>query len=81
MMELFDMAKLSDEERKRHQSQASIKYDASNTTRVFIKLNLITDADIISYLQTVSNKQGLFKQLIRSHMSSAGFVYSPTEEE
>lgn len=41
------------------------RYDAKNTLRVNIKLNRNTDSDIIDYLNSVDNKQGLFKKLIR----------------
>ena len=33
--------------------------------RVFIKLNLKTDADILEQLEKVGNKQGYIKELIR----------------
>ena len=51
------------------QSKASIKYNASNVKQVKINLNLRTDADIIEYLQTTDNVQGLIKSLIRKEMS------------
>lgn len=41
------------------------KYDQNNTTKVSLKLNVKTDADIIEYLSKVENKQGTIKQLIR----------------
>jgi hypothetical protein len=41
------------------------KYDQNNTTKVSLKLNINTDADIIEYLSKVDNKQGTIKQLIR----------------
>lgn len=41
------------------------KYDQDNTTRVSLKLNNKTDADILEYLESVDNKQGTIKQLIR----------------
>jgi len=59
----------------------NIKYDADNTTRVFIKLNHRTDADILAYLATVSNRQGLIKELLRARMAEEGFVYTPSEQE
>lgn len=52
------------------------KYDtqtawkASNTTRVVINLNHRTDADLLHYLETVPNRQGLLKQLLRKHIAS-----------
>lgn len=48
------------------QSQASIKYDRDNTKRIFIKLNINTDKDILEHLEYKSNKQGYIKELIRN---------------
>lgn len=45
------------------------KYDQSNTIKVSLKLNIKTDADIIEYLDSVENKQGTIKQLIRNEIS------------
>lgn len=44
-------------------------YDTANTIKVSLKLNKKTDADIISYLDSVENKQGTIKQLIRNEIS------------
>ena len=49
-------------------SKNSIKYDKENTKRVYIKLNKNTDKDILDYLESVSNKQGYIKELIRKDM-------------
>lgn len=51
------------------QKRAKAKYDRENTKQVMLKLNLKTDADIISYLEGVGNVQGLIKQLIRREIS------------
>lgn len=48
------------------------KYDAENTTRIALKLNLVTDADIIEYLEKSGNKQGTIKQLIREEIKRQG---------
>jgi hypothetical protein len=45
------------------------KYDENNTTRVQLKLNNKTDADILAYLDSVENKQGTIKQLIRNEIN------------
>lgn len=45
------------------------KYDQNNTINVSLKLNIKTDADIIEYLESVDNKQGTIKQLIRNEIS------------
>lgn len=50
------------------ESIASMKYDSTNTTRVYIKLNTKNDADIIEYLNKQGNKQGYIKELIRKDM-------------
>lgn len=41
------------------------KYDKENTVQVRLKLNKKTDADIIEKLNSVENKQGYLKNLIR----------------
>ena len=46
------------------------RYDAVNTQRVFIKLNLKTDADILAALDAQPNKQGYIKQLIRNDIKT-----------
>lgn len=56
--------------------RASAKYDKANTKSVFLKLNIKTDADILEYLETVGNKQGYIKGLIRKDMNNA-----PDEDE
>lgn len=47
------------------QMRANAKYDANNTLQVKMKLNKTTDADIITKLESVKNKQGYIKELIR----------------
>ena len=51
------------------------KYDAANTTGVYLKLNLKTDSDILEKLSSVPNRQGYIKQLIRQDI--AGSVPTP----
>ena len=46
------------------------KYDKNNTTRVSIKLNNNTDSDILEFLESVENKQGLIKELLRKEIKS-----------
>ena len=50
------------------QKRASIKYDALNTTRLYVRLNNKTDADILEHLDQIENKQGYVKNLIRKDM-------------
>ena len=45
--------------------RAQDKYDRSNTVQVHLKLNLYTDKDILDRLNSVPNKQGYIKDLIR----------------
>lgn len=47
------------------------KYDSTHTQRVYIKLNLQTDADILDHLDKQPSKQGYIKALIRADMARA----------
>lgn len=47
------------------QARASEKYDAAHTVQIKMKLNTGTDADILTRLASVPNKQGYIKSLIR----------------
>ena len=47
------------------QKRAVAKYDAENTRKIVLKLNNGTDADILKRLDTVGNRQGYIKRLIR----------------
>lgn len=58
-------------ETSKAQIRASAKYDAANTVQVKIKLNKNTDDDIIKLLNSVPNKQGYIKELIREDMKKA----------
>ena len=42
------------------------KYDSTHTVQVKLKLNITTDADILEILNSVENKQGYIKELIRA---------------
>ena len=53
-------------------TKASAKYDANNTKRISLKLNLKTDADILQKLQDVPNTQGYIKELIRKDLANNG---------
>ena len=44
------------------------KWCKDNTKGVFLKLSKNTDADILSWLSDISNKQGYIKELIRADM-------------
>ena len=47
------------------QLRAQAKYDKDNTVQIKLKLNKRTDSDILEILNSVSNKQGYIKELIR----------------
>lgn len=46
-----------------------MKYDSKNTERIYLKLNKKTDADILTHLENLENKQGYIKQLIRNDIN------------
>ena len=45
--------------------KAVSKYDATHTRQIKLKLNIETDNDILEKLDSVNNKQGYIKSLIR----------------
>lgn len=47
------------------QLKAQAKYDAENTRQIHLKLNRRTDDDVLKKLDSVLNKQGYIKNLIR----------------
>ena len=47
------------------QKRASAKYNADKTTLVTLRLNHNTDKDILDWLESLDNKQGYIKDLIR----------------
>ena len=51
-------------------SKAQIKYDKANCRDIRIKLNKKTDADILKKLDSVQNKQGYIKELIRENIKN-----------
>lgn len=61
------MSKYYNEASKRAQA----KYDKANTAGLYLKLNIVTDADILERLEAVKNgegKQGYIKRLIRQDL-------------
>lgn len=68
--EELEMA-LSEEERKRSRVKASAKYDKANTFMASFKLNYTTDADIIKHLESIPNRQGYIKDLIRRDIADS----------
>lgn len=59
-----EMKKEAMEKRLAYQAQ----YDKDNTTQVKFKLNNKTDEDILTFLNSLPNKQGYIKALIREDM-------------
>lgn len=53
--------------KKEYEPQA--RYDANNTKQIRLKLNTKTDADILKRLESVDNKQGYIKELIRKDIA------------
>lgn len=49
-------------------AKAREKYDKANTRMINFKFNLKTDADILAKLDSIPNKQGYIKTLIRADM-------------
>ena len=62
------------------QLKASAKYDKSNTKSIFLKLNIKTDADVLKHLETVRNKQGYIKELIRKDMNGSNASPAPSNK-
>lgn len=48
--------------------EAISRYQKANVIQINIRLNKKTDADIIIALETVNNKQGFIKELIRDRI-------------
>lgn len=55
-------------DKKKAHVQAAMKYNKENVKQVKINLNRKTDADIIKFLETQGNVQGLIKTLLRDYM-------------
>lgn len=53
------------------QRDACARYDKTHTRGLYLKLNNITDADIIDKLDSIDNKQGYIKNLIRNDIKKA----------
>lgn len=54
------------------QIRATAKYDAKATVQYHLKLNKVTDADIIEMLNNIPNKQAYIKELIRADIKRSG---------
>lgn len=49
--------------------KADTKYKKANIIKVNMSLNRNTDGDILAYIDTIDNKQGYLKSLIREDMA------------
>lgn len=50
-------------------TERQARYDAANTAQVKLKLNIVTDADILAHLAQQDSKQGYIKALIRADIT------------
>ena len=50
-------------------TQAQQKYNRENTWPLLLRFNIRTCADLITWLESIENKQGYIKQLIREDMA------------
>lgn len=57
------------------------KYDRTHCRTYGLKMNLVTDADIITKLASVPSMQGYIKQLIREDIARTGSVPKTECEE
>lgn len=56
------------------QKRAQIKYDKANTRQITFKFNLKTDADILERLDSVDNRQGYIKEIIRNDIKAEKII-------
>lgn len=56
------------------QLRAQAKYNRANTVQITLRLNKRTEADIISRLEAMQNKQGYIKRLIREDMNTSDHI-------
>lgn len=56
------------------QKRAQIKYDKANTRQITFKFNLKTDADILEKLDSVDNRQGYIKEIIRNDIEAEKII-------
>lgn len=54
--------------------KSSNKWQKKNTKLITVRCNVYSDADIIKFWDSVENKQGLVKELLRAEMNKRGFV-------
>ena len=52
--------------------RANAKYDKEHTQAIMLKLNKQTDADVLAMLESVENRQGYIKELVRRDLRGNG---------
>ncbi len=57
------------------------RYYNTGVKKLTIELYKNTNKDIIAFLETVDNKQGLIKQLLHDEMKRQNFVYVDNEKD
>ena len=60
---------------------ARANYQNKTIKRIVFDLNRNTDGDILAFFETISNRQGLLKQLIRQEMTRQNFIYNNNNKE
>lgn len=55
-----------------NKKKRNAEYARKNTTQIRFSLNNKTDKDILDFLNTIDNKTGFFKELIRNYMKNGG---------
>jgi len=62
-------------------SEAKKRWIKENTTMIHIKLNHNTDQDLLEFFETLDNRAGFIKQLVRDYLKTRSESAQPTEEE
>ena len=63
------------------QKRANAKFEREKTRSIKIKLTKSTDADILAKLDSVGNKQGYIKALIRADLKKEGNKHEYEERD
>ena len=66
---------------KNAQSKAATEYNKRSTVCFTVRLNINTDADIITALESVGNKNALIKNLLRHYIDLRAQGYELTTSE
>ncbi len=60
---------------------ARANYQNKTIKRIVFDLNRNTDGDILAFFETISNRQGLLKQLVRQEMARQNFIYNNNKKK